>query len=504
MTIMEHVSIKTLYHLLCCMLLFISAMCALAQEHEPIGAQDERLSTLIHQRMQEAKVPALSVSVTIKGVRQRFVYGVADVASQKANTLDTVYELGSMSKAFTGLVVQILIQEGRLRQGDDIITYLPEMRLNYQEKPASLTVADFLYHTSGLPFSTLARLENPMPGSAVAQQLRNENLLFAPGAKFSYASANYDVLGAVIENVTGKTFTEVIAERLTQPLGMSATVAVKGDEIIVNKASGYKLGFGKPVLFHAPLARNHVPAAYIHSTLPDMEIWIDAWLHRKALPATLREAMSNSWRGNSDVPLAADNRILYASGWFIDQNQGPYISHGGQNPNFSSCIALRPDQQIGIVALANMNSNLILQLCADIDNYLRIGKYADGAGDAITATDTLFVYLTLLLCFWGAVVVVRGAFRVYRATAHGPGKQQRLRLRVRDYIIALAVPGLVAAMLYVAPGILSPGLDWRFILVWGPSSVLAIPFGIILLAFVLTLNHQIKRILLHNKEWDDE
>ncbi len=60
-------------------------------------------------------------------------------------------------------------------------------------------------------------------------------------------------------------------------------------------------------------------------------------------------------------------------------------------------------------------------------------------------------------CVLGAVVVVRGAFRVYRATAHGHGKQQRLRLRVRDYIIALAVHGLVAAMLYVAPGILSPG-----------------------------------------------
>lgn len=73
-----------------------------------------------------------------------------------------------------------------------------------------------------------------------------------------------------------------------------------------------------------------------------MEIWIDAWLHRKALPATLREAMSNSWRGNSDVPLAADNRILYASGWFIDQNQGPYISHGGQNQTF--LLALRCDR----------------------------------------------------------------------------------------------------------------------------------------------------------------
>lgn len=123
------------------------------------------------------------------------------------------------------------------------------MRLNYQGKPASLTVADFLYHTSGLPFSTLARLENPMPGSAVAQQLRNENLLFAPGAKFSYASANYDVLGAVIENVTGKTFTEVIAERLTQPLGMSATVAVKGMRLLSTRQAAINWDSANPFCF---------------------------------------------------------------------------------------------------------------------------------------------------------------------------------------------------------------------------------------------------------------
>lgn len=104
-------------------------------------------------------------------------------------------------------------------------------------------------------------------------------------------------------------------------------------------------------------------------------------------------------------------------------------------------------------------------------------------------------------CVSVAVVVARGAFRVYRATARGAGKPQRLRLRVRDYVIALAVPVLVAAVLYAAPSILSPWLDWRFILLWGPSSVLAMPIGIILLAFVLTLDHQIKRILLRSKEW---
>lgn len=106
-----------------------------------------------------------------------------------------------------------------------------------------------------------------------------------------------------------------------------------------------------------------------------------------------------------------------------------------------------------------MDSSLVLQFCTDINNYLRTGKYTDDAGDVITATDTLFAYLTLLLCFWGTVIVVRGAFHVYRTTTHSPRKQQRLRLRVHGYIITLVVPELIAVMLYAAPGILSPGSD---------------------------------------------
>ncbi len=170
-------------------------------------------------------------------------------------------------------------------------------------------------------------------------------------------------------------------------------------------------------------------------------------MHRKALPATLREAMSNSWRGNSDIPLCRRQSYPLCQRLVYRPESRPLHQSRWAESKLSSCIALRPDQQIGIVALANMNSNLILQLCADIDNYLRIGKYADGAGDAITATDTLFVYLTLLLCF-GAVVVVRGAFRVYRATAHGPGNS-------RGYVYA-----------YVT--ISSP---WRFPGSWPPCSM---------------------------------
>ncbi|MCW9528851.1 serine hydrolase domain-containing protein [Klebsiella grimontii] len=493
---MGRISHHVIYLLVSCAILFCTSG-AMASVNSPYSAQDEGLATLIKRRMQEAKAPALAVSVNVAGQRQRFIYGLSDVDSKTENSVHTVYELGSMSKAFTGLAIQSLIQAGKLSLNDDIATYLPELRLRYQGQPVKLDIADFLYHTSGLPFATLARLETPMPAMSVAEQLQDEELLFAPKSQFYYASANYDVLGAVIEKITGKTYADAIATLITAPLGMSSTVAVVGNEDIPAKASGYKLSFGEPVVQHAAIARNHVPAAYIHSTLQDMEIWIDALLNVKAVSSPLRQAMDNGWHGNNDVPLASDNRILYGSGWFIDQNQGPYISHGGQNPSFSSCIALQPEQQIGIVALANINSNVILQLCADIDNYLRIKTYADSAGDAIASADALFTNAAILLFFLVVLISALLIYHLFRYRAQRRGRKNRFRHR--DYVISLAVPLALAALIFVAPGVFSPGLDWRFILLWGPSSVLVIPLAIILLGFLLTLNHRIKRIIFSSE-----
>lgn len=132
---MEHVSIKTLYHLLCCMLLFISAMCALAQEHEPIGAQDERLSTLIHQRMQEAKVPALSVSVTIKGVRQRFVNGAGNIGLM-CTVSDAALAAGG---TVTGVIPHFMVEQDWYHKG---LTELIEVETMHERKQLMANLSD--------------------------------------------------------------------------------------------------------------------------------------------------------------------------------------------------------------------------------------------------------------------------------------------------------------------------------------------------------------------------
>lgn len=464
---------------------------------DSIAAQrlhDVELAELIQTRMLKAKAPALAVSIDVDGKYQRFIYGFSDLEKQTKNTADTVYEIGSMSKAFTGLAIQILIAQGKLSLDDDIHQYLPNLSLRYQGQPAKLDIADFLYHTSGLPFSTLAYLEQPSPDT-IEQQLQDVNLQFEPKSHYLYTSANYDVLGVVIEKVTGQSYQDAIATLISQPFNLSATVADVGKEPIVNKATGYKVGFRLPIALAAPIVHNHVPSAYIHSTLTDMEKWMNGLLNASKENPTLREAIEQSWQGNREVPVTVDSPILYGSGWLIEQRQGTYINHGGQNPNFSSCLALRPDQQIGIVALANINSNMILELCADIDSYLHNQPYRADVGDLFAFLDVIFSILSGILLIVIMVIGVRMGLRIYRYRR----SKHKLTLSYRDWIIVLVVPVGIASIFYIIP-ILFFAVNWHFILLWLPFTLSVVLIVIIILAFLLTLNRRIKKKISLNEK----
>ncbi|WP_294843792.1 serine hydrolase [uncultured Gilliamella sp.] len=487
------------FYFVFCWLVWVFSANSMADDIKSHILHDAGMAELIQSRMQMAKAPSIAVSVNIAGEQRRFIYGFSDLEQQTRNTENTVYEIGSMSKSFTGLAIELLIEQGKLSLNDDIKQYLPNLTLHYKGEPVKLDISDFLYHTSGLPFNTLVELEKPKPNVSVEQQLQGVNLLFMPKTQFFYASGNYDVLGAVIEKVTGKHYREALASLITEPLGMRTTFAVNGNEQINNKATGYKLRFGSPVKLDAPIALTHVSSAYIHSTLADMEKWIRVQLNTDTPASMLHQAIKNSWQGNSNIPLVSGNRVLYGSGWFIDQNQGPYISHGGQNPNFSSCIALRPEQQVGIVALANINSNVILELCSDIDNYLRIGKYTDSVGDLIAFSDFIFTYLFFILLFCIILISLRLLYRFYRYCK----KNGHLSIGYRDWLMSLLVPMVLVTVLYLIPSLLF-SLDWHFILLWFPSTILAVLSAIVILTFLLTFNHRIKRIVLLKEEGCNE
>ncbi|OCG21789.1 serine hydrolase domain-containing protein [Gilliamella sp. App4-10] len=494
---MKQINLLNSYFVLVCFLCLFSIN-SLANSSPEQHIQNAELAELIQSRMLMGKVPALAVSIKFNDKFQRFIYGFSDLQKQNENTADTVYEIGSMSKAFTGLAIQILAEQGKLSLNDDIRQYLPNLTLLYQDRPVKLDIEDFLYHTSGLPFSTLSYLEIPS-SHTVEQQLQGVNLKFKPKSRYFYASANYDVLGAVIEKVTGQSYRHAIATLITQPFGMSDTVAVSDGEQIVNKAKGYKVRFGYPIELDAPIAHNHVPSAYIHSTLTDMEKWMDRLLYANKVTPILRRAIDQSLQGNLDVPVNGDNHILYASGWFIEQRQGTYINHGGQNPNFSSCLALRPDEQIGIVALANINTNIILQLCSDIDSYLHNQQYRDDVKDLILFIDFIFSILSTILLIMIIVVGVRMGIRIYRYRR----RNGMLILSYRDCLIVLLAPLVIAGIFYVIPGFFF-AVNWHFTLLWLPSTLSVVLIYIVILTILLTLNHRIKKKISLNEELNND
>lgn len=157
---------------------------------------------------------------------------------------------------------------------------------------------------------------------------------------------------------------------------------------------------------------------------------------------------------------------------------------------------LRPDQQIGIVALANINSNMILELCADIDSYLHNQPYRADVDDLFAFLDAIFSILSWILLIVIMLIGVRMGLRIYRYRR----SKHKLTLSYRDWIIVLVVPVGIASIFYIIP-ILFFAVNWHFILLWLPFILSVVLIVIIILVFLLTLNRCIKKkISLNVKE----
>ena len=172
-------------------------------------------------------------------------YGHQDNARRVPMTRESIFLLASMTKPLTSVAAMMLLEEGRMKIGDPITQWLPELRelkvMTAQgEVPLArpITVQDLLRHSSGFvyaasaPFPRIREMyqeldiearRGPVPGDEMLRRLGTVPLAFQPGAQFFY-SISTDVLGLLLERVAGQPLDRLIAERLTGPLGMTDTV----------------------------------------------------------------------------------------------------------------------------------------------------------------------------------------------------------------------------------------------------------------------------------------
>ncbi|MCK4761361.1 MAG: serine hydrolase [Candidatus Aminicenantes bacterium] len=318
---------------------------------------------IIKRIMKKGKIPGACIVVSREGEEDIIKgFGYADVKKKIPVTPDTLFELASCSKSFTGLALLQLEEKKLVDLNDPVAKYFPWFYVRYYEKKHDITIRHLLRHTSGIPWEAISVIQADKSKDAlqkIVKKISGIELNSMPGKRFAYATVNYDIIGAIIEKVSGQSFEDYMRENVFRPLRLdSTTVGAAGDNPL--SARGYKSGLFSAGRYDAPVFRGNNPAGYVVSNGRDMARWLKLQLGLIESPMA---TLIKKTRRPGKMP-AYSRRLdySYGMGWIIDTKKGKEISHTGLNPTFSSYAGFSPKKKIGAAVLVNSNSPYTLIL----------------------------------------------------------------------------------------------------------------------------------------------
>ncbi|NQZ22569.1 MAG: serine hydrolase [Colwellia sp.] len=293
-------------------------------------------------------------------------YGFHDKDKNLNLTINSRFLIGSMTKQFTAMLVMQQVEHGTIALDKTINDYLPYFP---KDKGKELTIHRLLSHTSGLPhYEGLRRLNIPLRKfreddisvKSYAQLIAKMELINQPGTQFYYSSMNYVLLGAILEQVSGQSFSQLIEEKITKPLQLKNTGYADNSYIENHVAKGYNFqegGFFESLFFdkkgqYKESRFRHQSTAYstggMHSTIDDLYLWSQAIKEHKILSKEMTDKMFTPNLGG------------YGYGWFVNHENmirfNPSVqllSHGGTLEGYSSNLAMYKDGTT-VIYLANV------------------------------------------------------------------------------------------------------------------------------------------------------
>jgi CubicO group peptidase (beta-lactamase class C family) len=288
-------------------------------------------------------------------------YGFAHYGFQIPNQINTKYNIGSCTKMFTALAIGQLAQEGKIKLSDPVSAYLADYPREIADK---VTLHHLLTHTSGMAESILNEKTfhcNKDKVRTTADWLAlvlDTSLLFEPSTSWSYSNAGFVVLGAVIEEVTGKSYFDYVRESIWLPSGMNHTNLTPLDEDVPNRASGY-MAREEDEPIDLP-RKNNIPYSLIRgnahggawSTVEDMLRFANALNNNTLLDKVHTDIL---WAPKVVTGWTeGDEAVRNAYGFFVTEIDGHrIIGHGGITAGFNARFQMYSDLDVIVVILAN-------------------------------------------------------------------------------------------------------------------------------------------------------
>ncbi|MCK8786676.1 beta-lactamase family protein [Roseomonas sp. NAR14] len=354
----------------------------------PAGLPDgaEPLDPILQPFLASHGLPALAAAV----VRAGRIVAAGAVGTRRAGaeipvTLDDRFHIGSDTKAMTALLAAIEVEAGRLRWDGTVAESFPEMAAGMAAGLGAVTLAQLLSHSSGLPADDAAFIELigrsfTVDGYLNLDELRlwlvrewsGRPLASAPGTRFAYANMNYVIAGAMIERAAGRTWEELIVERVFGPLDLrTAGLGPQSSMGRVDAPLGHAVrpdGTLKPMLAGPDGDGPAIigPAGVVHLSVLDFARWAgwNAGEGRRG-PALVRpETLRLLHTRRIDMPPrpgaapgTPDGGGAYALGWGWGRfafSPDLFLTHNGSNTMNLAMIALRPERDFGMVLVTNL------------------------------------------------------------------------------------------------------------------------------------------------------
>lgn len=352
--------------------------CSLERKADPVTIAKtslEGFDTIVADAMKKFEVPGLAIAI-VKGKEVVYAkgFGYRDVEKQLPVTADTLFAIGSSSKAFATFVLGTLADEGKVEWDKPVRNYIPWFKMYDPAMTERLSVRDLVTHRSGLPRHDLVWYNN---FESSRESLVRKLAYLEPSAdlreKWQYNNLMFLTAGYLTEVLTGKTWEDAVRARILDPLGMKRTnFSVTDSQKDSDFAQPYEKRSGKIEKIPFRPITNLAPAGSINSSVNEMARWVTVHLNGgKYGDKKIAEAPTVA-----DMHLAhmvtgatsAEAEITggeYGMGWFGDNYRGHRrVQHGGNIDGFAANVVLFPKDDFGLVVLTNLNGTPLRDLLA--------------------------------------------------------------------------------------------------------------------------------------------
>ncbi len=459
---------------------------------------NEKINKYVDHIYPNSKIPGMSI-VTINGGQTIIKnYGYADKENAIKVKSSTKFEIGSCSKSFTALAILKLVKQNKIEINQPVEKYLPWFHVKYKGKKEKLLIKHLLFHTSGIPWKTISDIPESNNKKSIENTVKNligYKLISKPGDKYSYATINYDVLGLIIEKVTGQTYHDYMNSEIFQPLGLKDT-SIGGGNDDPDKSKGYKISFFKPILYDAPIFKGNDPAGYVVTNALNMAHWMK--LQMGMIPAD-RPGFTGLFQQSHtpDRSVSPDKFTLtnYAYGWFVSQERGGRLFHGGSNPNFTTFVGFNVQKKAGVAILSNSNSSFTPHIAKNILNLLD-GRQIDEKEPGLGVDKGLSIFAIIIVLF------IAGLITYFISILFGIIRKKRQFNQINIKVICkialfLLLSFPLAYGLYIFPAAIFK-VNWNTAIVWAPLSFITSIY-LIMIAWALCFVVYVS-LLVFNKE----